>query len=259
MPDTPDSDRSPAPDDAALSRRRALRLGVAGGLSALAATGLSGCVGSVPAYYAAGPESVRPTPTRYADLPPAPASPAAPRVLAPPPAPAPASGLPVRLAVVPRAKWTSEAAGTNVKPMNGVRRITVHHSALAMGSTSAAATTEMLVSIQKGHQKRGWADIGYHFAIDRGGRVIACRDLRHQGAHVADQNEHNVGICVLGHFDQQEPTAAQIDGLHRTLTALASAHRVPMRHVYTHQEFNPTACPGGSLQQHMIRARRGLA
>ncbi len=68
-----------------------------------------------------------------------------------------------------------------------------------------------------------------------------------------------MGICVLGNFDRQQPSAPQLNALHGALTSLASAYRVPMRSIFTHQELNPTACPGTSLQRHMVLARRGMA
>ena len=248
----------PDPRDADASRRRVLRLGLAGGLSALGAAWLPGCVGVAPAVYDTGGSSAA-TPIRYGDAPAQRPRPV--RTPAPPPTPpTPAPAFPgPAVRVTPRSAWTRGGLGGDVKPMNGVRRITVHHSALVTRATSARSTAATLVAIREGHLARGWADIGYHFAVDPAGRVIACRDLRHQGAHVADHNEHNVGVCVLGNFDEQRPTAAQLKGLHAALTGLAGRFRVPMRRVFTHREFNPTACPGESLQRHMVLARRGLA
>ncbi|BAM02653.1 peptidoglycan recognition protein family protein [Phycisphaera mikurensis] len=251
----------PEPSADAISRRRALRVGLGGGLAALGAAWLPGCVGAVPAYYAT-PQSAAGTGPGASTGYPAPPRPAAPvRVVrpAPPPPAAAAPALPVSMAVTPRSSWTRAAPGTNVRAMNGVSRITVHHSAMAMRGTSANETADMLESIREGHLKRGWADIGYHFAVDRGGRVLACRDVRYQGAHAAENNEHNVGVCVLGNFDEQAPAAAQLNALHAALTSLAAAGRVPMSRIHTHQELNPTACPGRSLQRHMVLARSGRA
>ena len=250
---------SPLPDPHAadVSRRRALRLGLAGGLSALGAAWLPGCVGVAPAVYDV-PGASAATPTRYGDAP----TQRVQAVRLPDPAPTtkpvPAR-LPAAMAVTPRSAWTRGGTSGDVKPMNGVQRITVHHSAMATTGNSARATAAMLTSIRKGHLARGWADIGYHFAVDPAGRVLACRDLRFQGAHVAEHNEHNVGVCVLGNFDEQRPTPPQLNALHAALTSLAATYRVPMRRVYTHQELNPTACPGVYLQRHMVLARQGRA
>ena len=103
----------------------------------------------------------------------------------------------------------------------------------------------------------GWADIGYHFVVDPSGRVWAARPLDRQGAHVKNENEHNLGILVLGNFEVQTPTPAAMTSLDALVVEAAMVNRVPLSNVRTHREWNPTACPGASLQAHMNRARSG--
>ena len=187
MADSPPTDAAAdACPPRTIARRDALRLGLAGGLSALAAAWLPGCVGSVPAYYAAEPggrAGAAGTATRDADAPvtrPLLAPPIATTPAPLPPLPAAPAAATGSMRVTPRSAWTREGPGGNVQAMNGVRRITVHHSAMVMSGTAAASTAQMLTAIREGHRQRGWADIGYHFAVDRAGRVLACRDLRDQ-------------------------------------------------------------------------------
>ena len=77
--------------------------------------------------------------------------------------------------------------------------------------------------IRRGHvNHNGWADIGYHFAVDRAGRVWSCRPLVWQGAHVKDRNEGNIGVLVLGNFEIERPTSAQLNALAIHLKTLAT-------------------------------------
>ena len=167
------------------------------------------------------------------------------------------------LRAIPRSQWTSRPpVYARILPMNGVERITVHHEGSeAVNFSDAASTAQRLEIVRQYHAvDRGWGDIGYHYVIDRAGRVWQGRDVAYQGAHVRDHNPHNLGVMVLGNFDLQRPTEAQMTTLRAALIALQRSYRVPTHDVYTHQELMPTECPGVALQRNMVALRRsGLA
>ncbi len=171
----------------------------------------------------------------------------------------PASSVPV----LPRSAWTpaSVARPALIHPMNGIRRITVHHEgATVFTATGQADAARRLESIRLGHLSRKtdgqpWADIGYHYIVDPGGRVWEGRSIQYQGAHVHLKNENNLGIMVIGNFEKQDPTPAALATLNRFLADQMRIHRVPLAGVFTHRELNPTACPGRSLQSHMLAVR----
>lgn len=179
-----------------------------------------------------------------------------------PPASASVAASPSGLTIIPRSRWTRSGPEiAEVNPMNGVSRITVHHEGWTPVTFSdAEATAARIETIRTAHTRdRHWADIGYHYIVDRAGRVWEGRDIRQQGAHVKENNEHNLGILVLGNFDKQSPTDEQLEGLVMTLRAMMATHRVALSRVYTHQEINPTACPGRVLQARMVSIRGGPA
>lgn len=190
-------------------------------------------------------------------------------VYVPPPTPAPVSpAAPVpsagNLVMMPRSAWTREGVARvkSINPMRGVSRITVHHEGMdAFTATSKESAAERLQRIRSGHLQRTaksgerWADIGYHYAIDPAGRVWECRSAQYQGAHVQDQNEHNLGVLMLGNFDRQQPTAAATAALDQFVSQQMRRFSVPRSRVYTHRELSPTACPGSSLQTYMVRTR----
>ncbi len=245
------------------ARRNLLRLAGFTSLAAVAAPGLSaltGCVSSSSAARAraANPDPIYPPgqypPTRYRTPN---ASPAGPQAAAPPPAVSTPTPAPLRLHVIPRSAWTRSPVGANINPLGNVTRLTVHHAGgKAFWNTDAAATYKSLESIRSGHRSQGWADIGYHFIVDRDGRVLEGRSLRYQGAHVSDNNEQNIGVMALGNFEQQSPSPRQLQALNATLNALCAAYHLPVHRVYTHRELGKTACPGRNLQAHMDSIRR---
>jgi hypothetical protein len=179
-----------------------------------------------------------------------------PAVVQPPAIPLDPGPLP---GVMSRSQWTSRGVARmgDINPMNGVRRITIHHD--GMPPTSLRSVGEVRARIEQIRQShvsgRGWADIGYHYVIDPLGRVWEGRNVRFQGAHVKDQNENNLGILVLGNFDRQQPTAGQLQALDRFVAAQMQRYRIGMRDVRTHQERSPTECPGRNLQGYLARSR----
>jgi hypothetical protein len=57
----------------------------------------------------------------------------------------------------------------------------------------------------------GWGDVGYHYMIDRNGKIYAGRNLVYEGAHVSGHNPGKIGIAFLGDYTTQDNTRAQID------------------------------------------------
>ncbi len=135
------------------------------------------------------------------------------------------------------------------------RWITVHHSVVRTEDTSAAASFDTVRGIQRDHMdSKGWGDIGYHFLIDPAGRVIEGRELTWQGAHAGGQNNiGNVGICLLGNFDEDQPSRASIASLDRLVLELQQKLGIPRLNVRPHRAWKETACPGRHLMPWFTR------
>ncbi len=154
--------------------------------------------------------------------------------------------------IQPRAAWGAGPPRANsINPMAPIRWITIHHDGVSYRGRTMAQARTRLKQIQSYHQNtRDWADIGYHFAIDPQGVVWQGRELRWQGAHVGGANEGNIGVMLLGNFEEQGPTGSQVAGLQRIVVTLQQRFGVPQARVRTHREW-PTAsteCPGRLLQ-----------
>lgn len=161
--------------------------------------------------------------------------------------------------VIARTNWTREQPRWKLsRPMNGVGLITVHHDALnASGMRGYGSSVQRLNSVRRSHLDRGptWVDIGYHYIIDPEGRVWEGRPVSIEGAHVANTNDHNLGIMCMGNFNEHRPTQAQLNTLDSFVAAQMRAYRVPMARVYTHQEIGKSECPGRNLQNYMNQTR----
>ena len=174
--------------------------------------------------------------------------------------PTPGAGSDGPLEAISRDRWASRGpVPGRVNRMGEINRITVHHEGWTpVNFTDFTRTAQRIEHDRHVHvDHRGWGDIGYHYIIDRQGRLWEGRSLAYQGAHVGGHNEHNIGIMCLGNFDQQQPTNRQVDALVDTLRKLRRSYDIPVSRIYTHQELSPSACPGTNLQPRMVRIRRG--
>jgi hypothetical protein len=162
--------------------------------------------------------------------------------------------------IIPRTAWARQGPNmSTIEPMNGVRLITFHHSGDPKPFTSNdyAETAQHLESVRNYHRnEKKWQDIGYHFAIDRAGRVWQLRSLAYEGQHVRYNNEHNVGVVVLGNFDLQSMTQAQKDKIRSFGTLVRKQYNLSASRIYTHQEIVKTECPGDNMQPYMVEIRR---
>jgi len=161
--------------------------------------------------------------------------------------------------IFPRTLWAK--AGPDIKhldPMNGIKRITFHHSGdpKPFITTNFSETAQHLEFVRSYHRSRNFQDIGYHFAIDRAGRVWQLRSLMYQGQHVRGNNEHNLGVVVLGNFDQQAMSPAQKDKVKIFGTLLRKQYNLPVSRIYTHQEIVSTGCPGKAMQPYLVSLRK---
>jgi len=102
----------------------------------------------------------------------------------------------------------------------------------------------------------GWDELGYHFVIGNGtaypdGQVYVGPRWPKQkhGAHCKTPdnyyNDHGIGICLIGNFDQSYPTAAQMAALSRLCRFLMSKCGFSIDKIYTHGGVTGrTRCPG---------------
>lgn len=181
--------------------------------------------------------------------------------------PPPAMGKPKNAIVdLRRVSWRAARVGGTTERLGRPRRITLHHFGdRNVTAYSRESTAKLLRGIQENHQrKRRWVDIGYHYIVDRAGRVWEGRPLSLVGAHAGPggANEGNIGILVLGNFERQHLTVAQQRRLRRCVDELRDRYGIPLTEVLSHREIRQrrkltaTDCPGRRLRQWLQRYRR---
>ncbi len=132
--------------------------------------------------------------------------------------------------------------------------IVVHHSALSF--------TDGPREIQQFHmERRGYADLAYHFVIDGFGQLYEGRALSARGAHTGGANTGTVGIVLLGDYSLVPLLRAPLETLGTLVAYLAEQYAIT--HLAGHRDFQPdvTQCPGDNLEAFLpdLAVELGLA
>lgn len=117
--------------------------------------------------------------------------------------------------------------------------IVLHHSAVY--EIDDVATMRYVQDLHM--DDRGWADVGYHFCVGKTGLIFEGREMAVRGTHTASYNTGSLGVCLLGNFEDESPTDAQLAATLAVVQWLAL--RLELTHLAGHREFNDvTVCPG---------------
>jgi len=165
------------------------------------------------------------------------------------------------LNLVRRDEWAGEPARLwLLRAAAHYDRITLHHAGeRAVFSTGRDRVQVQVEGIRVGHvNDRGYGDIGYHFVVDYAGRVWEGRSLAYEGAHVSDQNEANIGIVLLGNFNDQDPSAEQLAAMNTLVLGLREHYRIKPHRVYGHRDLGQSFCPGNNLYPYVARMRQAV-
>jgi hypothetical protein len=148
-----------------------------------------------------------------------------------------------------RFQWTGAAPHLEqLRLATAYSRLTVHHTGTGTNlHQDLGMVATDIENVMVGHLGRHFGDIGYHFVVDRAGRVWEGRSLRFVGAHVSSENEENIGVMLLGNFENQRPSESQVATLNRLTGALRNRFSIPLYRVYGHRDLGHTLCPGRYL------------
>ncbi len=129
--------------------------------------------------------------------------------------------------------------------------IVIHHSATSYGNAAI---------FDKWHKEsNNWNGIGYDFVIGNGtdspdGKVEVTFRWREQqtGAHCGGTpnnwaNEEAIGICLVGNFNNREPSERQMQSLVKLVRFLQKRYRIDKSRIFGHKNTpgaRPTECPG---------------
>lgn len=88
---------------------------------------------------------------------------------------------------------------------------------------------------------------GYHYVIEKSGRLVQARSDFEGGCHTKGMNYASIGICIVGNFDSTLPSDAQIHTLWNLLDKLQQRYLIPSSKIVPHRVFAPKSCFGKNL------------
>jgi hypothetical protein len=154
-----------------------------------------------------------------------------------------------------------------------IKLIAVHHTAAAVGG-DARSGAERVRAIYEYHAKsRGWGDVGYHYLIDEDGKIYEGRSggRRVVAGHAYCNNIGTLGVALLGNFEVEKPSQAQMKSLQWLLDTLTreegidpsrdvTFHGKTLSPIVGHRDLLSTDCPGhyaykvlGQVRTNVIR------
>jgi N-acetylmuramoyl-L-alanine amidase len=137
--------------------------------------------------------------------------------------------------------------------LNVPEYIIVHHTGGTKADPLADTSHHTLETIDAWHKARGWEGVGYHYVIEKDGKIRKGREENYHGAHSKPVNTRSLGICLAGNFDLTLPTIEQEKSLSGLLKGILSRYNIPLEKILPHRAFSEKSCYGRRLPDDWAR------
>ncbi|MDR3244415.1 MAG: peptidoglycan recognition protein family protein, partial [Elusimicrobiota bacterium] len=107
-------------------------------------------------------------------------------------------------------------------------------------------------------EHNGWADIGYHFIIEKIGgeyKTLEGRNLEQTGAHALGFNSTHIGICCVGNFDKDTPSEKLYATTRALIDTLQEKYNIKSKDIIGHRDTYvllgkpiEKTCPGKNFE-----------
>ena len=160
------------------------------------------------------------------------------------------------VASLPSAVASSDTAGgaaLRLRVPQRITSITLHHEGSEKPLRPEDDPLKGLRALQSwGERDRNWWDVPYHYLIDLDGHVYEGRDWHYMGETntTYDPSGHLL-ISILGNYQLQEPTPAQLDAIADVMAWAVKKFDVPLDSIRGHYQYAQTDCPGKNLRKYL--------
>lgn len=147
--------------------------------------------------------------------------------------------------------WGGTPASAPV-PTHRISKITLHHQG-EVWKDGADVEAYLRRLQQWSRLTKRWADIPYHYVIAPDGRIYAARPLTQAGDTNTEYDPRGHALVMLvGNFEEQQPTPAQLGAAVELTAWLAREHRLGLDDIASHKDYSAqTVCPGKHLYAHL--------
>ena len=135
--------------------------------------------------------------------------------------------------------------------MRRINEINIHCSATSPNWMAQRTGAERVAEIRRWHvEDNKWRTIGYHWVIDRDGRLYPGRPESQTGAFEPKVNATAIGVCLLGGHGSaatdefHEHYTDEQDSALRGLIADIQERYPTVKRITGHNDYSSKACPG---------------
>lgn len=135
---------------------------------------------------------------------------------------------------------------------NNPEVVITHHTGGTDANPRADSSNATVRNVDSWHKQRwpGFVSrlgyhVGYHYFIDKDGKVTQTREHDEEGAHCIGMNRRSIGVCFAGNFDVRRPTPKQIVAWDRLYSRLKK--EFPGITTQPHRKYATKSCHGSLL------------
>lgn len=134
-----------------------------------------------------------------------------------------------------------------------ITRVTLHHTGDAQPLRPEDSVVKKLRALQSwGASDRNWWDVPYHFLLDLNGGIYEGRDYHYMGeTNTAYDPGGHFLISVIGNYNVQEPTPAQLESIANLMAWAIKEFDLPLDRIGGHYNYADTDCPGKNLRKYL--------
>ncbi|MFH1528357.1 MAG: peptidoglycan recognition family protein [Bacteroidota bacterium] len=133
-----------------------------------------------------------------------------------------------------------------------ISKITIHHGGVEFKEDKDPV--QYLKNLQSWSRvEKNWVDIPYHYMIDLNGKIYEARPLKIPGDTNTEYNPAGHAlICVMGDYEIQKISNAQLNSVVNLAAYLANAFDIPPDSIKGHKDYAETLCPGTDLYSYLL-------
>jgi hypothetical protein len=157
--------------------------------------------------------------------------------------------------IVTREEWKSDPAPIPDDRKHTPQFITLHHAGVLWTNSQTPETFirnmqawgKRRPEIEQPPRNTFWPDLAYHYLIAPDGRIFEGRPVEYEPeSNTPYELAGNIGVELMGDFNQQRPSLAQLESAVRLTAWLMDEHDIEADQVRTHRDAAPgrTECPG---------------
>ena len=160
------------------------------------------------------------------------------------------------VASLPPALAASDSAGgaaMRLRIPHRITHVTLHHTGSAEPLRPGDDPAAKLRGLQSwGASARNWWDVPYHYLLDLDGNIHEGRDWRYMGeTNTAYDPSGHFLISVIGNYERQEPTPAQLEAIADLMAWALQEFDLPIDRIGGHYNYASTGCPGPYFRRYL--------